>query len=102
MPTNKLVEALRNTIDQYLIIAGRLVAVKNEKYKAHPSDKGLRYRESQSANDISTFNSNWPQNDIPLAWQAVSWDEGTDVPLAIHVTRFANNSGLVICSSGHH
>ncbi|KAI9596331.1 hypothetical protein BDF19DRAFT_438773, partial [Syncephalis fuscata] len=71
------------------MVAGRLVCVGNDDYEIHSLD-------------ISAFNQNWPESNIPLEWQAVPWGEGADLPVAIHVTRFANNSGLVMCVSGSH
>ncbi|RKP26563.1 transferase [Syncephalis pseudoplumigaleata] len=102
MPTEKLLDGLRKTIDQYPILATRLVVLENGDIEMHPSAEGVRYRESQCDKDIAAFNPSWPLSCIPPEWRATSWKAEKDMPVAIHVTRFANNSGLVICLSGNH
>ncbi|RKP26503.1 transferase [Syncephalis pseudoplumigaleata] len=102
MPTEKLVAALRKIIDQYPIIAGRIVCTEDGALEVHPSAKGVHYRESHTADDIALFEPDWPQSSMRDEWAAVSWLEGEDVAFAVHVVRFANNSGVLVCQSGHH
>ncbi|KAI9591656.1 transferase [Syncephalis fuscata] len=102
MPTERLISALQKTIEQYPIVAGRLVSIGNDQYEVQSLDEGVPYRESYCENDISAYNQNWPDSSISPEWQAVFANEAEAIPTVIHVTRFANNSGLMICQSGHH
>ncbi|KAI9596330.1 transferase [Syncephalis fuscata] len=102
MPTEKLISALQKTIEQYPIVAGRLVSIGNDQYEVQSLDEGVPYRESYCENDISAYNQNWPDSSISPEWQAVFANEAEAIPTVIHVTRFANNSGLMICQAGNH
>ncbi|KAI8049868.1 transferase [Syncephalis plumigaleata] len=114
MPTERLVDGLRNALEQYPIVAAKLVILENGDIEVHSPDKGILYKESHSGRDISEFNPKWPQNEVQREWEAVpesqaakdapltDFNRFADIPCMIHVTRFANNSGVVVCLSGHH
>ncbi|KAI8056060.1 transferase [Syncephalis plumigaleata] len=102
MPTEKLIDGLRSTLNQYPIVAGKLVTLENDDIEIHPSDEGILFKETHCEKDISEFDPNWPQGSLRLDWLPVAWDEGPKTIVAIQVTRFANNSGLVLGLSGLH
>ncbi|KAI9596328.1 transferase [Syncephalis fuscata] len=102
MSTNTLVEGLQKAVEQYPMAAGRLACLENHDYVIQCTDKGVLYLESYCEDDISMFNPDWPQSSIRPEWQAASWNDAKDRPLIIRVTRFANNSGVVMCLSTHH
>jgi hypothetical protein len=55
MSTENLTDGLRNTLNQYSIIADKLVTVENDDIEVHLSDKGILYKESYWEMDISEF-----------------------------------------------
>ena len=55
MPTEKLVDGLQKTIEQYPIVVGRLVPVGNNRFEVHSLDSGVPYRESHCPQNISEF-----------------------------------------------
>ncbi|KAI9595344.1 transferase family-domain-containing protein [Syncephalis fuscata] len=92
MPIDALIISLRKTINQYPIVCGRLTKRKDGEYEVRPSSKGVLISEPD-----------WPYKDLTNEWRAIVQPSTENMPLlAIKITRFANNSGLVMCVAGHH
>ncbi|KAI8049589.1 transferase [Syncephalis plumigaleata] len=97
MPTDVLIKALRNTLKHYPMLYGRLVFSENGEYEVQPSSRGIRFIEAFSKDDISIYEPHWPQDSFPPEWQAIADYPSDEPPLfAVKLTRFANNSGLVL------
>ncbi|KAI9595346.1 transferase [Syncephalis fuscata] len=103
MPIDALIISLRKTINQYPIVCGRLTKREDGEYEVRPSSKGVLISEVDSENDIAKFEPDWPYKDLTNEWRAIVQPSTENMPLlAIKITRFANNSGLVMCVAGHH
>ncbi|RKP23559.1 transferase [Syncephalis pseudoplumigaleata] len=102
MPTDRLVAGLRKTIDQYPILAGRLKVVNDVDYEVHMTGEGVLYQETQSKHDIASFDPNWPNSSMLPELLALPWSTDTDIIFALRVTRFANNSGVILAGYSHH
>ncbi|KAI8048814.1 transferase [Syncephalis plumigaleata] len=102
MPSQKLIDGLRRTLELYPIVYGRL-AFHNGQYEIRHSDKGVPLIEAQSSDDISKFEPYYPYKSLDPSWRAITQLASEDLPLlAVRITRFANQSGLVICFTGNH
>ncbi|KAI9591579.1 transferase [Syncephalis fuscata] len=103
MPAEVLIESLRKALEQYPIVCGQIVRLESNAYEVQPSSKGVLYTEAQVDDDISKFEPDWPQKSISSELQAIEPWTVKEMPLfVVRVTRFANNSGLVICTACHH
>ncbi|KAI9598135.1 transferase [Syncephalis fuscata] len=103
MPTDRLTEGLYKTLDEYPIFYGRLSQSKTGRYEIRPSHDGIPFREVYSENDISMYEPNWPQASISKELQPFKGAPSEETPLfAAKITRFANNSGMVIGIAWHH
>ncbi|KAI9595822.1 transferase [Syncephalis fuscata] len=103
MTSEILITGLRQTLEQYPIVAGRLIRRNDGEYEVKASDKGVPFTETYSDSDISEFEPNWPYRILSPEWQAITQPASEDLPLfAVRITRFANNSGLVMCTACNH
>ncbi|RKP26926.1 transferase, partial [Syncephalis pseudoplumigaleata] len=103
MPTGDLMMALRKTLDHYPMLYGRLAYREDGECEIQPSSRGVRFVEVASSDSIAAYEPDWPQGAFPPEWQAVTGGTLDATSLfAVRLTRFADNTGLVLCVAYNH
>ncbi|RKP22366.1 transferase [Syncephalis pseudoplumigaleata] len=103
LPTDRLVAGLKTVLEHYPILYGRLALRDDGEYEVRPSTEGIPFIEAAAEEDFAAFEPDCPQHRITPDLRAIDQLPSEHMPLlGIKLTRFANNSGAVICVSRHH
>ncbi|RKP22399.1 transferase [Syncephalis pseudoplumigaleata] len=103
LPTDKLLAGLKTVLDHYPMLYGRLALRDDGEYEVRPSTEGIPFIEAAAEEDFAAFEPDCPQHRITPDLRAITQPPSEHTPLlGIKLTRFANNSGAVICFSCSH
>ncbi|RKP22282.1 transferase [Syncephalis pseudoplumigaleata] len=103
LPTDRLVAGLKTVLEHYPILYGRLALCDDGEYEVRPSTEGIPFIEAAAEEDFAAFEPDCPQHRITPDLRAITQPPSEHTPLlGIKLTRFANNSGAVICVSRSH
>ncbi|KAI8048733.1 transferase [Syncephalis plumigaleata] len=103
METANLIEGLKQALNQYPILYGRLGKTNDNCMEIQPSANGIPVHETYISMDFDALAPYWRYADIPVDFSIGNFAAEHGDPLClVKIIRFANNSGVAIAMQLHH
>ncbi|ORX97077.1 hypothetical protein K493DRAFT_300604 [Basidiobolus meristosporus CBS 931.73] len=103
LPTEKLIEGLRQALNHFPILYGRLGRTAADGVEVQPSGEGVPVYESQTDTSVQDLEPHWCCSDIPVDSDSYKLDAQQGDPLCVvQITRFAGNTGIALTVILHH